>query len=133
ETVTEEIVTETENETSTEVTQPAESPVVEKEITQPVKEEKTPVKEEAAPTPKKQVAEQLGNDAPSTNQGDDTKQPADKGKEEGKIDERALYGAKGKANGGSLEMAGWQWDFLPKPNDTSNENGKIVFQSTIGD
>ena len=129
ETVTEEAVTE--NETSTEVTQPVESPVVEKETTQPAKEKETPVTEEAAPAPKKQVDEQLGNEAPSTNQGDDANKPGDKGKEEGKVDERALYGAKGGATGASLEMAGWQWDFMPKPNDTSNENGKIVFQITI--
>lgn len=127
ETVTEEA----ETETSAEVVQPVESPIVEKETTQPVKEKETPVKEQAAPAPKKQAAEQLGNDAPSTNQGDDVNKTGDKGKEEGKIDERALYGAKGGASGASLEMAGWQWDFLPKPNDTSNENGKIVFQITI--
>ena len=120
----------TEDETSSEVTQPEESPVVEEEKTQPVQEKETPVKENA-PAPKKQVAEHLGNETPSANQGDDANKPGDKGKEEGKIDERALYGAKGSASGASLEMAGWQWDFLPKPNDTSNENGKIVFQITI--
>ncbi len=124
----EETVTETE--TSSEVTQPQESPVIEKEKTQPVEKKETPVKKETPP-PKKQVTEQLGNEAPSANQGDDTNKTGDKGKEEGKIDERALYGAKGGASGASLEMAGWQWDFLPKPNDTSNENGKITFQITI--
>lgn len=120
----------TEPETSSEVTQPVESPVVEKEKKQPVKKQETPVKE-TPPAPKKQVTEQLGKETPSANQGDDTNKPGDKGKEEGKVDERALYGAKGGANGASLEMSGWQWDFLPKPNDTSNENGKIVFQITI--
>ena len=120
----------TENKTTTEVTQPAESPVVKEEKKQPVKKQETPVKEKA-PAPKKQVTQQAGKEAPSANQGDDVNKPGDKGKEDGKVDERALYGAKGGANGASLDMSGWQWDFLPKPNDTSNENGKIVFQITI--
>ena len=30
-------------------------------------------------------------------------------------------------------MSGWMWDFIPKPNDQSDENGRIVFSITIDD
>ncbi len=30
-------------------------------------------------------------------------------------------------------MTGWIWDFAPDPKDTSNENGRIVFEIKIDD
>jgi hypothetical protein len=30
-------------------------------------------------------------------------------------------------------MTGWVWDFPPKPDDTSSENGKIVFEIVVDD
>ena len=30
-------------------------------------------------------------------------------------------------------MAGWMWDFEPKPNDTSSETGRIVFEIKVDD
>ncbi len=30
-------------------------------------------------------------------------------------------------------MAGWNWDNIPRPNDSSNENGRVVFEITIDD
>ena len=113
-------------------TQEAESPVV--------VEEKAPAKQvevvekvkEPVPKPK-QESLYPGSAKKSANQGDDAEKVGDKGKEDGKIDERAIYGAKGSADGASLQMAGWNWDNLPRPNDPSNENGRIVFQITIDD
>lgn len=67
------------------------------------------------------------------NQGDDTNEVGDKGNPEGEIDERALYGNPGAGGGASLDMAGWMWDYIPTPNDQSDENGKIVFAITIDD
>ena len=46
------------------------------------------------------------------------------------IDERALYGTKKQANA-LLELPGWQWDFIPKPNDNTDEQGKIIFEIQI--
>lgn len=40
---------------------------------------------------------------------------------------------KGTSQGSSLNLSGWDWDFKPTPNDTSEENGKIVFQITVDD
>lgn len=113
-------------------TQEAESPVM--------VEEKAPAKQvevveevkEPVPEPK-QESLYPGTAKKSANQGDDAEKVGDKGKEDGKIDERAIYGAKGSADGASLQMAGWNWDNIPRPNDSSNENGRIVFQITIDD
>jgi len=67
------------------------------------------------------------------NQGDKTDEKGDQGKEDGKIDERALYGTPGGGGGSSLQMSGWMWDLEPDPNDTSNETGRIVFEIKIDD
>lgn len=67
-------------------------------------------------------------------QGDNTETTGDKGDPQGTIDARALYGVQGGGQGGSsLDMAGWIWDFEPRPDDTSSENGKIVFEIKIND
>ena len=121
----EEVVTETQVE---------ESPVEVKEIEESVKEVVAKPEPEPEPLPvPKQESLYPGKAAKSSNQGDDTKAVGDKGKEEGKIDKRAIYGAKGSADGASLQMAGWNWDNIPRPNDSSNENGRIVFEITIDD
>ncbi len=127
----EEVQEEVIKEEAAKVTQPQESVVEQKEKTptppvkQPAVEKKTPVTQNEA----KEIDKR--SEYPLANQGDDTNKPGDKGKEEGKIDERAMYGAKGKAEGTSLEMTGWKLDFDPKPNDPTSENGIIVFQITI--
>jgi len=113
------------------VTQPEPSP----DVIEKVAEEKTEVvekTEEVKEAPKVENPEKAKQKAAS-NEGDDAEQKGDKGKEEGKIDARAIYGAKGSSQGASLQMEGWNWDYIPKPEDSSNENGKIVFQITIDD
>lgn len=112
--------------------QPEESPIPVEEVATPEpktipkeepKEEKPVVQKEVSEAPKKQTA--------SANQGDDVDKAGDKGKEDGKIDARAIYGAKGSDKGASLQMTGWNWDYIPRPDDQSSESGKIVFQITI--
>ncbi len=73
------------------------------------------------------------DDRISTSQGDDANIEGDKGDEKGTIDSRALYGSQGGGGGPLLELSGWIWDFQPNPRDTSNENGKIVFEIKIDD
>jgi outer membrane biosynthesis protein TonB len=121
----EEVVTETQAE---------ESPVLVEEVKESPREvvAEPESKPKPVPTPK-QESLYPGKAAKPSNQGDDVKQVGDKGKETGKIDERAIYGAKGSADGASLQMAGWNWDNIPRPNDSSNENGRIVFEITIDD
>ncbi|WP_342265621.1 hypothetical protein [Cardinium endosymbiont of Philonthus spinipes] len=51
-----------------------------------------------------------------------------------KIDERGLYN-KGKNHAkqtdATLELRGWEWDAVPRPNDTTEEWGKIVFEIKV--
>jgi len=73
------------------------------------------------------------DEASVANQGDKTDETGDQGMEDGDIDERALYGKPGGGGGTSLELTGWKWDFSPKPKDTSDEEGRIVFEIKIDD
>ncbi len=45
------------------------------------------------------------------------------------IDSRSIYTEESNStSGASLDLQGWLWDSLPKPEDSSIENGKIVFE-----
>ena len=37
----------------------------------------------------------------------------------------------GSGGGSSLEMAGWIWDFEPRPDDKTPESGRIVFEIKV--
>ena len=65
--------------------------------------------------------------------GDDANAVGDKGDPKGTIDAKNLYGKPGQGSGGSLDMPGWRWDNIPRPNDQSNESGKLVFEVKIDD
>jgi hypothetical protein len=69
----------------------------------------------------------------ATSQGDDAEAAGDEGDPQGTLESRALYGTYGGGGGPLLELTGWIWDFEPDPKDTSNENGRIVFEIKIDD
>ncbi len=73
------------------------------------------------------------NKAPNANNGDKDNAVGDQGDPKGTIDAKALYGKAGGGGGSSLEMTGWMWSSEPKPIDTSEDRGKIVFQVVIDD
>ncbi len=123
-----------------------------------VQEEVKEIEEKKEPPPSKEVTEQNEAEKPiekvekteevvdtgaegkdgdekvtDANQGDKTDAVGDQGREKGTIDSRALYGTPGGGGGSALRMAGWQWDLAPKPDDTTSETGKIVFEITIDD
>ncbi|MDA0193994.1 MAG: hypothetical protein O2887_12995 [Bacteroidetes bacterium] len=98
-------------------------PVVEEIIESQEAVQNSPVIEESVT----EVTTPAGN-----NQGDDIQEVGDEGDPSGEIDERALYGNPGAGSGGaSLDMAGWMWDQLPRPNDKSDEVGRIVFEIKV--
>jgi periplasmic protein TonB len=67
-------------------------------------------------------------------QGDDASKTGDKGDPKGKIDADALYGKQGGGQGGAgLELSGWNWDYIPKPNVPNNESGRVVFEIKVDD
>ncbi len=113
------------------VQEKTETDVVEEKM---VKEEPVPAEPEVKAEENEVVPENDKGEknVPDTaNQGDKTDKTGDQGDEHGVIDARALYGKPGGGGGSSLELAGWMWDFKPKPNDTSNEVGRIVFEIKI--
>ena len=112
------------------VTQEEPSPDVVEDVPE---SEPEPVDEPAEEVSKPAIPEVQPYPGSTSNQGDDANESGDKGKEKGTIDARAIYGAQGSSQGASLQMEGWNWDFIPRPNDTSTESGKIVFQVTIDD
>jgi periplasmic protein TonB len=68
----------------------------------------------------------------NTSQGNTTEKKGDQGDPQGKINADALYGTSGGGNdGSSLALAGWVWDSPPKPDDKSQDAGKIVFKITV--
>ncbi|MCC5919626.1 MAG: hypothetical protein LAT68_05025 [Cyclobacteriaceae bacterium] len=88
------------------------------------KEKKKEVKEAPKPKPDPYAAAKSGS-------GDDDKK-GDAGDPEGQPDKRALMGTAGGGQGGAaLDMAGWQWDQIPRPDDRSAETGTITFEITI--
>jgi len=60
--------------------------------------------------------------------------PAHLHKRKEAIDKRGLYHlrtGKGKQAGAMLELKGWQWDQVPKPDDTTTEYGKLIFEIKV--
>ncbi|BDD04081.1 hypothetical protein [Aureibacter tunicatorum] len=75
-------------------------------------------------------------DAEEGNGNDNT--PGAVGNEESKKNEKkpllySKHSGNGNMSGASLDLSGWNWDFEPKPDDNSPENGKVVFQIKIDD
>jgi len=141
-------------------TKPIEQPVVTKlENPVTVKEEKKvetkPVEKKEPPKevvktevkPKETVTEVKGTanttadktttdnkEGKNVSHGDDTGKTGDKGDPKGIIDADALYGKAGGGDGGvGLDLAGWNWDNIPKPNVPNNESGRVVFEIKVDD
>jgi len=84
-------------------------------------------------TPRSEAQKEGTVNKPESSQGDQIETVGDAGDPEGKLDARALYGKPGGGDGAMLDLAGWMWDFIPRPNDRSNEDGKIVFEVVVDD
>ncbi|MEZ4945755.1 MAG: hypothetical protein R2804_09520 [Cyclobacteriaceae bacterium] len=69
----------------------------------------------------------------NANHGDNPNAVGDKGSAEGSLDAKALYGKQGGGGGGpALDLAGWDWDDIPRPAIAQNESsGKIEFEIKV--
>ncbi|HEY5689948.1 MAG TPA: hypothetical protein VIS49_00705 [Cyclobacteriaceae bacterium] len=67
------------------------------------------------------------------NNGDNPNTIGDKGSKEGSLDAKALYGNQGGGGGGpALDLAGWDWDEIPRPAIPGNESdGRIEFEIKV--
>lgn len=136
ETPTEEVATPVNNtQDSPDVVEEKPEPIVKEETKEEVKkEEEAPeVPPVLYPNNKTGAGGKDGdaNEAKNANQGDKVDATGDQGDKDGTVNSRALYGNAGGGGGSSLQMSGWMWDYTPKPNDTSSESGKLVFQVVI--
>ncbi|MEQ9375433.1 MAG: hypothetical protein RIG68_09650 [Imperialibacter sp.] len=125
---------------------PVTTPKKEEEKPKEVKKETKPVVAETKPTPvetKKEPTEKpaekpsggVASDkvVASNSQGDNAAATGDKGSKDGTVDARALYGTPGGGGGAALDMAGWDWEELPRPDDKSDESGRLVFEIEVDD
>jgi hypothetical protein len=119
---------------------PAEDQVEKEPVEEQPQEKQTPKLDPAAAYPNKSSTtdgasgtEGTSRETNKSNQGDQPGETGDQGNPDGKIDARALYGNPGGGGGAALDMTGWDWDYLPQPNDVSNETGHIVFEIKIDD
>ena len=116
--------------------------VVEEEVKEevpppPVEEKKEEVK--PPPVPVVDARALMGGkksdsktDASSKSEGTDANKVGNEGDPEGAVDQRGLM-AGGGEGGPMLDLAGWEWENEPNPDDNSQESGKIVFKITIDD
>lgn len=105
-----------------------------------VEEKTTPKVTEQKPVEKTPVVDPRAVFKPTeekgqpVSQGDDATKAGDKGSEEGKINAQALYGNAGGGEGGSsLDLDGWNWDQIPRPNVPDNQTGQVVFEIKVND
>lgn len=110
----------------------------EEKKTEPVKVEEKPKEDaKAVYQPKKEGDKSSATDktGKETSQGDDKDKTGDKGDPKGSLDASAMYGKQGGGDGGpGLDLAGWKWDAVPKPNLSDNaQSGKIVFQIKVNE
>jgi len=135
---TEEVIDESENttedvaeETVEEVVSNQESPVKVEEKKEEKKQEKT--QKEEVEEKKEEPKANPNALFPGNNdsQGETSNNKGDQGNPDGQVDAEAMMGPQGGGNGSSLDMAGWKWDSPPRPNDTSQQSGKIVFEIRV--
>ncbi|MEQ8906795.1 hypothetical protein [Ekhidna sp.] len=123
--------------TETEAEEVSEQPIPKSQVESPVKIEEA--KSEETNTVKEEVKKEVDNRAvmkPSETKSEETSDNPSEGKdEERELDQRAIYGSQGPntgdAEGANLALSGWVWDFKPKPDDTSDQSGKIVYKIVV--
>jgi periplasmic protein TonB len=73
-----------------------------------------------------------GKQGTAGNQGDDVGKEGNKGVPGGTEGANVYKGRPGGGDGGTgLDLDGWNWDYIPKPNIPDNQTGRIVFQIEV--
>lgn len=112
-----------------------EQPISPSEVESPVKVEETKTENTEQVVESKEQVDSRAVMNPSETDFDKTSDNPSEGEEEKEIDQRAIYGSQGTntgdSEGANLALAGWVWDFKPKPDDQSDESGKIVYKIVV--
>jgi outer membrane biosynthesis protein TonB len=112
-------------------------PKVEPKVVEKKVEEKPKVNTDAVYKPKATQGDATSKSTDTKqgtagNHGDDPGKTGDKGDPKGTLNADALYGKPGGGAGGtSLDLAGWNWDEIPKPNVPNNITGRMVFEISV--
>lgn len=72
-----------------------------------------------------------GKQGTEGNQGDDVGKEGNKGVPGGTPGAAVYKGTPGGGDGGSLDLYGWEWDNIPKPNIQDGETGRVVFNIEV--
>lgn len=73
-----------------------------------------------------------GKQGTAGNQGDDVGKEGNKGVPGGTSGAAVYKGTPGGGDGGpALDLNGWAWDNIPKPNVPNNESGRVVFEIKV--
>ena len=73
-----------------------------------------------------------GKQGTSGNEGDDLGKEGNKGVPGGTEGAAVYKGRPGGGDGGTgLDLYGWDWDYIPRPNVPDNQTGRIVFQIEV--
>jgi len=111
-----------------------EQPIEEAPVETAPEKEQVVEQEPSKPQVKEEVVDERSLFPNAGNQGRSDGQVGDAGAADGSVDARALYGKHGGGDGGpQLDIAGWNWDYIPRPDDTSNESGRIIFEIKVDD
>ncbi|WP_420319080.1 hypothetical protein [Ekhidna sp.] len=125
--------TQSEQQTSSEVVD--QQPETVSEVESPIKVEESKVEEKEVVEEEENVVDSRAVMTPSETESEKKSDNPSEGEEEKEIDSRAIYGSQGTNSGDSeganLTMSGWIWDFKPKPDDQSDDSGKIVYKITV--
>ncbi len=112
-----------------------EQPITPNDVDSPVKVEDVEVESEEVI---EEVVEEVDARAmmpPSDTESEDSSDKPSDGEDEQEVDERAIYGSQGtnegESEGANLALTGWIWDFKPRPDDTSDQSGKIVYEIVV--
>lgn len=110
----------------------------EQKVEKPKEEPKKPATKPAEQKPVEQPEEEReieaafpAKDPSSTQSQGDKTGTGDQGDPEGELNADALYGNPGGGGGSSFNLEGWNWDYIPRPKDESNENGRLVFEIKV--
>ncbi|MBT1703465.1 energy transducer TonB [Chryseosolibacter indicus] len=121
---------------------PVEKPVEKKPVEKPVEkkpEEKPKVVDQNAVYTGKSTSSNAtsgngtGKQGTTGSEGNDVGKQGDKGVEGGTPGAQTYQGRPGGGNGGTLDLQGWNWDNIPKPNVPDNEFGRVVFEIEVDD
>jgi outer membrane biosynthesis protein TonB len=108
-----------------------EKPVEKKPVEKPKEVDKNAVYQGKKNTSSTTTGDGEGKQGTTGNEGDDTGKTGDKGVPGGTEGAAVYKGKPGGGDGGTLEINGWDWDHIPKPEVPDNETGRVVFEIEV--